>query len=81
MVRATPRYPTRCVPFDYIIRPTIRQTNAAIFFPSQVDARWNAEREAVELGVEVGEYRGVVRVPGRVFQRLPRIGSMPHQRL
>jgi hypothetical protein len=26
--------------------------------------------EAVEFGVEIGEYRGVVRVPRRVFQRL-----------
>jgi hypothetical protein len=33
------------------------------------DARWNAERQAVEFGVEIGEYRGVVRVPRRVFQR------------
>jgi hypothetical protein len=34
------------------------------------DARWNAERQAVEFGVEIGEYSGVVRVPLRVFQRL-----------
>ena len=34
------------------------------------DARWNAEREAVESGVEIGEYRGVVRVPRRVIQGL-----------
>jgi hypothetical protein len=34
------------------------------------DARWNAEREAVEFGVEIGEYRGVVRVPRRVIQGL-----------
>jgi hypothetical protein len=34
------------------------------------DARWNAERQAVEFGVEIGEYSGVVRVPRRVFQRL-----------
>jgi len=33
------------------------------------DARWNAERQ-VEFAVEIGEYRGVVRVPRRVFQRL-----------
>ena len=41
-------------------------------FPDRVsrDARWNAERQAVEFGVEIGEYRGVVRVPRRVFQRL-----------
>ena len=29
-----------------------------------------ADRQAVEFGVEIGEYRGVVRVPRRVFQRL-----------
>jgi hypothetical protein len=27
-------------------------------------------RHAVEFGVEIGEYRGVVSVPRRVFQRL-----------
>jgi hypothetical protein len=31
--------------------------------------RWNAERQAVEFGVEIGEYRGMVRFPRRVFQR------------
>jgi hypothetical protein len=34
------------------------------------DAHWNAERQTVEFGVEIGEYHGVVRVPRRVFQRL-----------
>ena len=28
------------------------------------------DRQAVEFGVEIGEYSGVVRVPRRVFQRL-----------
>ena len=28
------------------------------------------DRQAVEFGVQIGEYRGVVRVPRRVFQRL-----------
>jgi len=32
--------------------------------------RLTADRQAVEFGVEIGEYRGVVRVPRRVFQRL-----------
>ena len=41
-----------------------------MFFTFPEDARWNAERQAVEFGVEIGEYRGVVRVPRRVFQRL-----------
>jgi hypothetical protein len=41
-----------------------------MFFTFPDDARWNAEQQAVEFGVEIGEYRGVVRVPRRVFQRL-----------
>jgi hypothetical protein len=40
-----------------------------MFFTFPEDAHWNADR-AVEFGVEIGEYRGVVRVPRRVFQRL-----------
>ena len=38
-----------------------------MFFTFPEDSRWNAERQAVEFGVEIGEYHGVVR---RVFQRL-----------
>ena len=41
-----------------------------MFFTFPEDARWNAERQTVEFGVEIGEYRGVIRVPRRVFQRL-----------
>jgi hypothetical protein len=41
-----------------------------MFFTFPEDAHWNAERLAVEFGVEIGEYRGLVRVPRRVFQRL-----------
>ena len=41
-----------------------------MFFSFPDDVRWNAEREAVEFGVAIGEYRGVVRVARRVFQRL-----------
>jgi hypothetical protein len=41
-----------------------------MFFTFPEDARWNAERQAVEFGVEIGEYQGVVRVPRRVFQCL-----------
>ena len=41
-----------------------------MFFTFPEDAHWNAERQAVEFGVEIGEYNGVVRVPRRVFQRL-----------
>ena len=41
-----------------------------MFFSFPEDARWNDEQQAMEFGVEIGEYRGVVRVPRRVFQRL-----------
>ena len=41
-----------------------------MFFTFPEDARWNEDRRAVEFGVEIGEYRGVVRVTQRVFQRL-----------
>jgi Protein of unknown function (DUF1488) len=34
------------------------------------DARWNEAADAVEFGVEIGEYRGIVRVRRRVFQSL-----------
>jgi hypothetical protein len=44
--------------------------NAPMFFTFPDDARWNAERQAVEFGVEIGEYHGVVWIPQRVFQRL-----------
>src|SRR6201993_2671992 len=42
----------------------------AMFFTFPEDARWNADRQAVEFGVEIGEYHGVERIPRRVFQRL-----------
>ena len=41
-----------------------------VFFTFPHDARWNPEHSAVEFGVAVGEYSGVVRVPRRTFQRI-----------
>ena len=41
-----------------------------MFFTFPEDARWNEQRQAVEFGIAIGEYEGVVRVPRRVFQRL-----------
>ena len=41
-----------------------------MFFTFPENARWDTELQAVEFGVEIGEYQGVVRVPRRVFQRL-----------
>jgi hypothetical protein len=39
-----------------------------MFFRFPPDARWNADRIAVEFGIGVGEYEGIVRIPRRVFQ-------------
>jgi hypothetical protein len=41
-----------------------------MFFTSPENARWDAAGQAVEFGIEIGEYQGVVRVPRRVYQRL-----------
>jgi hypothetical protein len=42
----------------------------AMFFTFPEDARWDDEGQAVEFGVGIGEYEGVVRLSRRVFQRL-----------
>jgi hypothetical protein len=41
-----------------------------VLFAFPEDARWNAETQAVEFGVGIGEYEGVVRGRRIVFQRL-----------
>lgn len=41
-----------------------------MFFRFPPDARWNPALAAVEFGIGVGEYEGVVRMPRRVFQGL-----------
>jgi hypothetical protein len=41
-----------------------------MFFTFPEDARWNNDLQAVEFGVGIGEYEGVVRLSRRVFQRL-----------
>ena len=40
-----------------------------MFFRFPEDARWNADMQAVEFGVGIGEYEGVVCVPRQVFRR------------
>ena len=50
-----------------------------MFFTFPENARWDAERQAVEFGVEIGEYQGAVRVPRRVFQRLLPEGPTPER--
>jgi hypothetical protein len=41
-----------------------------VFFRFPPDARWNSEVSAVEFGIGIGEYEGIVRAPRRVFQGL-----------
>ena len=50
-----------------------------MFFTFPEDARWNAEQQAVQFGVAIGEYQGVVRVPRRVFQRLLPVTPTPER--
>jgi hypothetical protein len=40
-----------------------------MLFTFPEDARWNADRQAVEFGVSIGEYEGVVRVPRQALLR------------
>src|SRR6266446_6767167 len=40
-----------------------------MFFSFPEDARWNPDLRAVEFGVSIGEYEGVVRVPRNVLRR------------
>jgi Protein of unknown function (DUF1488) len=41
-----------------------------MFFTFPENANWNPDRQAVEFGVEIGEYAGTVRIGRRVFQHL-----------
>jgi Protein of unknown function (DUF1488) len=41
-----------------------------MFFTFPEDATWNADSQAVEFGITIGEYAGTVRVGRRVFQHL-----------
>src|ERR1700731_4178681 len=50
-----------------------------MFFRFPADARWNADRAAVECGIGGGEYEGVVRIPGCFFQRLLDKSSTPER--
>jgi hypothetical protein len=45
------------------------------FFQFPEDARWNADRDAVEFSVILDPYEGTVRIGRRVFQRL--LGQSP----
>ena len=40
-----------------------------MLFSFPPNAHWSAERQAVEFGVAIGDYEGVVRVPRHVFRR------------
>ena len=54
--------PVAIVPEDFCERlgGTTIKAETPLFFTFPEDARWNAERQAVEFGVEIGEDRGVV---------------------
>jgi hypothetical protein len=50
-----------------------------VFFRFPEDACWNEERQAVEFGIGIGEYEGVVRVPRQVFRRFIDGGVTPER--
>src|SRR6202051_4837968 len=50
-----------------------------MFFSFPKDARWNPDLRAVEFGVGIGGYEGVVRVPGDVFRRFIDGGVTPER--
>jgi hypothetical protein len=50
-----------------------------VFFRFPEDARWNEDRQAVEFGIGVGEYEGVVRVQRQVFRRFIDGGVTPER--
>jgi hypothetical protein len=41
-----------------------------MFFTFPENAHWDPEHQAVEFGIGIGEYEGVVRISRRVFQQL-----------
>jgi hypothetical protein len=50
-----------------------------MFFSFPEDSRWNPDLRAVEFGVGIGEYEGVVRVPRDVFRRFIDGGVTPEK--
>jgi hypothetical protein len=50
-----------------------------MFFAFPDDARWNADRQAVEFGVNIGEYVGVVRVSRQVFRQFVEGAATPER--
>jgi hypothetical protein len=48
------------------LRKELDRHRSHVFCAFPEDARWNAARQAVGFGVEIGEYSGVVWVPRRV---------------
>src|SRR5437764_6730792 len=52
---------------------------STMFFRFPEDARWNPDKQAVEFGIGIGEYEGVVSIPRLVFRRFID-GSMTPER-
>jgi hypothetical protein len=50
-----------------------------MFFRFPPGCPWNPDQAAVEFGIGIGEYEGVVRVPRRVFQSLLEQTPMPER--
>jgi hypothetical protein len=46
------------------LRKELDRHRSHVFCAFSEDARWNAERQAVEFGVEIGKYRTLLRSGG-----------------
>ena len=53
-----------------LIGSPLSSWKSRVSFRYPTDARWNSDLAAVEFGIGVGEYEGIVRVPRQVFQAL-----------
>src|SRR3954454_14049339 len=69
LIESTPPSLASCWEQDSNILPVYTFPRRTMFFRFPEDAQWNAERDAVEFAVGIGEYEGVVRVSQHVFRR------------
>src|SRR3954447_15516454 len=69
LIESTPPSLASCREQDSNVLPVYGFPRRAMFFRFPEDAQWNAERDAVEFGVGIGDYEGVVRVSRHVFRR------------
>src|SRR5258708_3132128 len=66
-------------PEQYRNSQTVAPARHVMFLRLPEDGRGNPDHQAVEFGVSIGEYEGVVRVPRPVFRRFIDGGVTPER--